>query len=157
MAGYQVSKESQKMIIYGILIIIVAVVIIWGGAAYFIQDYDTHELENSLVVSRLLLSEDCLASEEFGKLNLDHFNLDTIKKCTGVNDDSKLGLHIKLFDLNKNLIEEIEINKPLTSQCMLSNIKNIREKYFCSFSKHYVLFEDNKGVLEIEVVNDIKE
>ncbi len=155
MAGFQVSKEVQKMVIYGIFILMIAVVVIAGGASYFIQDYDTHELETSLVVSRLLFSEDCLASDEnFGKLNMNNFDLEVIKKCTGIKDESKLGLYLKLFDLEDNLIDEIEINKPLTSQCILSDVKNVREKYFCSFSKHYVLFEDGKGVLEVEVVNE---
>jgi len=157
MAGFQVTKEVQKMILYGVIILIVAVVIIAGGAFYFVQDYETEELENSLDVSRLLFSEDCLASENnFGKLNMLNFDSDVITKCTGVDDNSKLGLHLRLLDLDENLINEVEINKPLTSQCMLNNLKNIRERYFCSFSKHYVLFEDKKGVLEIEVVNDLK-
>ena len=156
MAGYQVSKETQKMIVYTVIILLVAIVIMFGASAYFIQDFEIEELENELVISRLLFSEDCLASEEFGKLNLDNFDLENIKKCTGLNDESKQGLHLKLFDLDETLIDELEINKPLTSQCLLSNMKNIRERYFCSFSKHYVLFEDKNGILEIEVVNDIQ-
>ncbi len=156
MAGYQVSKETQKMIVYVVIILLVAVVIMVGAAAYFIQDFEIEEIENELVVSRLLFSEDCLASEEFGKINLDNFDIENIKKCTGLDEDSKLGLHLKLFDLDKNLVDEVEINKQLTSQCLLNNMKNIRERYFCSFSKHYVLFENKNGILEIEVVNDLK-
>lgn len=156
MAGYQVSKEVQKMILYAIMVIFVAVVIIATTAVYFIQDYETQELENELLVSRLLYSEDCLASENFGKLNLANFDESLLTKCTGIDDNSKQGLHLKLFDLDGNLIDEVEINKALTSQCVINSLKNIRNRYFCSFSKHYVLFEGGKGVLEIEVSNDIK-
>ena len=68
MAGFQVTKEVQKMILYGVIILIVAVVIIAGGAFYFVQDYETEELENSLTALADFIDSRGMSPEEEGRL-----------------------------------------------------------------------------------------
>ena len=45
--AYQVSKDTTKMIYYGIFILFVAVVILFGAKFYFKQDINTEQLENN--------------------------------------------------------------------------------------------------------------
>ena len=153
--AYQISKESMQMIFYAIMIILVSVVLIFGGALFFQQDVFVEDLENSLVVSRLLYSENCLASEEFGVISPIDINEELISSCTGLNEDSKQGIRLRLYDYEENLIKEIEVNKVLTSQCLIENIGYIKKNYKCSYSKHYVLYFDKKVILGVMIVNEI--
>jgi|TARA_Y100000310_G_scaffold316667_1_gene368660 hypothetical protein len=156
MGAFQLAKENMKMLFYGVFIIFVATVLVIGGRIYLDQDVNTSYLENELVISRLLYSDDCFI--ENGVVNIDKFYEEKIIKCSGITGESGYGLRLRLynFDNSSELVKEIELNKDLTSQCLITNIKNIGRRYFCSSSKHYVFYEDNKGILEVVVANDIK-
>lgn len=153
---YQLGKESMKIFFYIIFILFVAFILILGVKLYYTKEVDISSLENSLVTSRLLLSEDCLAKEIGQGINVDNLNEENILNCVGLNGESKQGLKIRLIDWNNTLVKEVEINKALTSQCMIGFLEEISKNYRCSYSKHYVLYGGNKGMLEVMVVNDIE-
>ncbi len=150
--AYQVSKETTKMIYYGIFILFVAVVILFGAKFYFKQDINTEQLENNLLISRILFSEDCLGGEEF---NLDNFNEEQIRKCTGIQNQG-LKLTISDFYNSSIILNEIEINPEIISQCLLLNVKNIRDQYDCNYLRYYVLEGNETKLLEILVANENK-
>jgi hypothetical protein len=151
--AFQLSKETTKMPYYIVLIVFIATIIIIGGKLYLDQEVYISGIENDLVVSRLLFSEDCLKSSNLGEINFDNLNEDQLLKCSGISEDYGLKLEVFYFEDFEN--ESVEFNKVLTSQCLIRNTKNVEEKYDCSFSKHYF---SNKGggILNILVVNEIK-
>ena len=154
--GYQSFKEITKNPIYIFTVIAVAIILIVGGKLYLKQTYEVEELEDSLVVSRLFFSNGCIIEDgNVGKIDLNKFYEQRILDCTGLNEDSKQGLRLRLYDSDNNLISEIEINKELTSQCVIGNVKNIRKKFLCEYSTHYVFYDGNKGRLEVMIVNEI--
>ena len=71
MGAFQLAKENMKMLFYGVFIIFVATVLVIGGRIYLDQDVNTSYLENELVISRLLYSDDCFI--ENGVVNIDKF------------------------------------------------------------------------------------
>jgi hypothetical protein len=153
--AYEISKESMQMIFYAIIIILVSVVLIFGGALFFREDVYVEDLENSLVVSRLLYSENCLANDNFGFIRSVDINEEIVSSCTGLDDNSKQGVRLRLYDYEDNLVKEVEVNKALTSQCLIENLGYIKKNYKCSYSKHYVLYDDTNGILEVMIVNEI--
>jgi len=148
--SFQMSKEITKMPFYILFIIFVALVIIIGGRLYLDRDVKVGSIENNLLISRIISSEDCLASENLGEINLDHFNENQISGCTGINEESGQGVYISFNFLDNSSSYELELNKALTTKCLVDPDRN---RDYCDYVKYYFVSEGKGGILEILIAN----
>lgn len=143
------SKDITRMPVYAVLILVIAAFLILGGRLFFTNDVSVGELENSLIVSRLLYSEDCLSGGN-GELDVSRFNEDHIFSCLNLGED--YGIKLSYYFLDDNSTKEvIEVDKYLTSRCSLGLNK---EEYVCHYSEHYFTYEGRGGIFSILISND---
>jgi hypothetical protein len=148
--SFQMSKETTKMPYYALLIIFIAAAIIIGGKLYLDQDIQIGGIENNLVASRLIYSQECLAGNEMGEIDLSHFNENQLVQCSGMEKGGSHGAKLGVYYLDGSFRQELELNKEVVTPCLIDPESN---KAVCDYSKYY--FTDNgKGVvLEVLVAN----
>ena len=142
--SYQLGKETSEMPYNVIFIIFIALVLVVGGKLYLDQRVAVGGLEDELLVSRILFSEECLASENLGEINFDHFTETQIDSCSGIENSKTQGVKISFSYLNGTVMNEIELNKAITSTCVLRPDENR-----CDYYRYYL----NGGILDILVAN----
>ena len=115
--GFNLAKDTTRMPVYAVLILVIAALLILGGKLFYVSNLSVGELENSLIVSRLLYSDDCLSLGN-GELDVSRFNEDHIFSCLNLGED--YGAKLSYYFLDDNSTKEIiEVDKYLTSRCSL--------------------------------------
>ena len=157
-----ISKEMSKMIFYAFLIIIVSLVIVSVFGVAVSKEVKTSELEQHIALTRLLSSNDCLAYSNGGRNFpgvVDLNKLDSsLSDCINYEDRGGQGIMLSLFDLEENLLGEVEINKLVFAQHPTCGLKDANVD--CYSTRKYVLYRDgetmNGGILDVWVVTNLE-
>jgi hypothetical protein len=148
--SFQLSKEVTKMPYYALFIIFIAAVIIIGGKLYLDQDISIGGVENNLAISRMIYSQECLAGDNLGEINLAHFNENQITQCSGIKDGSSQGMKLEFYYLDNSSRQELEFNKEVVTPCLVDPEGN---RHLCEYSQYYFTDQGKGGILEILVAN----
>ncbi len=148
--SFQLSKEVTKMPYYALFVIFIAAVIVIGGKLYLDQDIAIGGIENNLVISRIIYSQECLAGDKMGEINLNHFNENQIVQCTGIESGSSHGVKLAFYYLDNTSRQELELNKEVVSACLIDPDSN---RHKCEYAKYYFVNNGKGGILEILVAN----
>ena len=149
--SFQLSKEVTKMPYYALFIIFIAAVIVIGGKLYLDQDIEIGGIENDLVISRLIYSQECLAGDAMGEINLNNFNENQLVQCTGIKSGSSHGARLVFYYLDNTSRQELELNKEVVTPCLIDPDSN---RHKCEYSQYYFIDGKGKGgILEILVAN----
>ncbi len=147
--GFNLAKDTTRMPVYAVLILVIAALLILGGKLFYVSNLSVGELENSLIVSRLLYSDDCLSLGN-GELDVSRFNEDHIFSCLNLGED--YGAKLSYYFLDDNSTKEIiEVDKYLTSRCSLGLDK---DDYACHYSEHYFTYGERGGIFSILISNE---
>jgi len=149
LVGFNLAKDTTRMPVYVVLILVIAGFLILGGKLFYVSNIPVEELENSLIVSRLLYSDDCLSGGN-GELDVSRFSEDHIHSCLNLGED--YGIKLSYYFLDDNSTKEvIEVDKYLTSRCSLGLNE---DDYVCHYSEHYFTDGGKGGILSILISNE---
>lgn len=157
---FVLTKEMPKMIYYAFFIVIISFIIIGIFGIFVVREVNTSDLENHLVVHKLLVSDNCLAYSDGtrvfpGIIDLDKFNEERLNNCLDSSFGKGSGVKLDFYYMDGNLFDSIELNDPLIAQYPICGLKN--SKVNCYFTRKYVLYlgEDGfeKGILDLVVVS----
>jgi hypothetical protein len=154
---YILSKEIPKMIFYAFFIVVLALVIVGIFGMFVIRKTNTADLENHLIVNRLLVSSNCLAYESNGRvfpgiIDLNKFDENNLKNCLDFSHGEKVGVKLDFYYFDGSLYESIELNDPIIARYPICGLKNSGVK--CYFTRKYVLYNDfERGILDLVVVS----
>ena len=157
---FVLTKEILKMIYYAFFIVIIAFLIIWIFSIFIVREVNTSDLENHLIVHKLLVSDNCLAYSDGtrvfpGIINLDKFNEERLNNCLYSSFGKGSGVKLDFYYQERELSKSIELNGYLVAQYPLCGLKN--SKVNCYSTRKYVLYlgEDGfeKGILDLVVIS----
>jgi len=157
---FVLTKEIPKMIYYAFFIVILAFIIIGIFSIFVVREVNTSDLENHLIVHKLLVSDNCLAYSDGtrvfpGIIDLDKFNEERLNNCLDASFGKGPGVKLDFYYTAGNLVESIELNDFLISQYPLCGLKN--SKVDCYFTRKYVLYLGEngfeKGILDLVVIS----
>lgn len=157
---FVLAKEIPKMIYYAFFIVILAFLIVGIFSIFVVREVNTSDLENHLIVHKLLVSDNCLAYGSGGRvfpgiIDLDKFNEERLNNCLDASLGKGPGVKLDFYYPNGELFDSIELNGHLVAQYPLCGLKN--SKVDCYFTRKYVLYleEDGfeKGILDLVVIS----
>ena len=132
--------QGKDMIFLAVVIpvIFITIVIISLIAdSIAVKSFDVKDLKQSLMVNRLLYSEDCFAAKgKIGVVDMGKFTDERIAKCLDVKDEN-IGVKVDLK--YNNLEKSVRVNELMTNRDFLCGKKGV----FCSEKSFYALVEDN--------------
>ncbi len=146
--SHQLVMEELWTLPRVIMVVMVLAVIVLIVSSYVSRDVETYDLETSVIMNRLLYSEDCLAYFDErvypGVVDIGNINENRIGGC--VDYGKNKGVKIELFDSQENIIADALVNtdflKTNLNKCSAKEHKSVD----CGFMNQYVLIKDNNGI-----------